>query len=263
MDASSKRQRLHALVSVVALILVSWALPASAQCASGFVVCANGCIPAGSTCCPGGGYCSSPTPVCSNGHCCEGNLPFYCSNIDRCATDSSSCSFCTNGGTVCGAGCCAAGSICSSDGTCQTQGNCGAAAYQCGNFCAPNGSVCCASVGRPDKWCPGGTVCVSDGTCASGSGAGGGSSGGAGGGAGASCGAGAQPCGVDHCAPAGNVCCANVGREDLSCPPNHTCESDGTCAPPAGSEPSPHGCSTVGLGPTAVALLLLWWRRRP
>ncbi len=44
-----------------------------------------------------------------------------------------------------------------------------------------------------------------------------------------SCPAGQTLCGTMHCAPTGNVCCASVGHEELSCPAGQVCNSDGTC----------------------------------
>jgi MYXO-CTERM domain-containing protein len=43
------------------------------------------------------------------------------------------------------------------------------------------------------------------------------------------CGAGTMLCGVSHCAPVGQVCCASVGHEELSCPAGTVCKADGTC----------------------------------
>lgn len=36
-------------------------------------------------------------------------------------------------------------------------------------------------------------------------------------------------CGTQHCTPNGQVCCASVGREEVSCPAGNTCLTDGTC----------------------------------
>ena len=48
-------------------------------------------------------------------------------------------------------------------------GTCTAGYYVCGNkSCVPFGSVCCASVGITDKYCPRGYACQADGTCKAG-----------------------------------------------------------------------------------------------
>jgi MYXO-CTERM domain-containing protein len=36
-------------------------------------------------------------------------------------------------------------------------------------------------------------------------------------------------CGTGHCAPVGNVCCASVGHEEVSCQPSFQCTTDGKC----------------------------------
>jgi hypothetical protein len=45
-----------------------------------------------------------------------------------------------------------------------------------------------------------------------------------------SCPAGQTLCGTGHCAPVGNVCCASVGHEEVSCSPTFVCTSDGKCS---------------------------------
>lgn len=43
------------------------------------------------------------------------------------------------------------------------------------------------------------------------------------------CPAGQERCGVDRCAPEGNICCDDVGHPELTCSSNHVCTEDGGC----------------------------------
>lgn len=67
--------------------------------------------------------------------------------------------------------------------------------------------------------------CTSDCQCAADDGSGGGGGGGSGG----DCPSGSYECGEDYCTENGRVCCASVGRPELSCPEGTTCTSDGEC----------------------------------
>lgn len=57
------------------------------------------------------------------------------------------------------------------------------------------------------------------------------------------CPVGQERCGVDRCAPEGNICCDDVGHPELTCSSNHVCTEDGGCKlKPAGCE---NGCGQV------------------
>jgi loricrin len=130
------------MVLLGSLFLSSIARIALAQsCPSGTTPCgADYCTPSGATCCAGVGrpdlYCPGGQQCNANGTC--GVTP---------STGGSGGVTCPTGSSPCGA-----------------------------NYCAPTGTTCCASVGRPDHYCPGSQQCNADGTCSTGTGAGGGAS---------------------------------------------------------------------------------------
>ncbi len=45
---------------------------------------------------------------------------------------------------------------------------------------------------------------------------------------------GAAPTGVVNCTAPGQVCCASVGHQELSCPAGDACTADGNCIPSSG-----------------------------
>jgi hypothetical protein len=48
--------------------------------------------------------------------------------------------------------------------------------------------------------------------------------------AGGGCPSGTSACGASYCTPNGDVCCANAGHPELSCPSGATCNANGTCS---------------------------------
>lgn len=185
---------------VVAVLAISSGVStvAWAQCSSGTYQCGpSHCVPNGSVCCASAGYpgryCPGGQTCTSDGRCSTGGGGGCDPGTYQCGT-----SWCVASGRVCCASVghpdmsCPGGTVCTTSGTCSSGGgggsgggSCDPGTYQCGSsWCIPSGSVCCASVGNPDKYCPGGTVCTTDGRCSSG---GGGGSGGSGGGCDNSC----------------------------------------------------------------------------
>ena len=169
--------------------------------------------------------------------------------------DAASAQSCGPGEEVCDNGCMPYGSVCCYDGahycdpgeTCSLSdntcisggssgGSCNPGYVDCDGYCMPAGGVCCYfGTGR---YCPSGTSCNLDNTCSS---DGGGSSGGG------TCPTGTVACG-EYCMTAGRVCCANVGRDDLSCPSGTSCNFSGTCdgGVGGGSTGGSNGGSTGG-----------------
>lgn len=64
----------------------------------------------------------------------------------------------------------------------------------------------------------------------------------------AACPSGTFACGADYCAPVGRVCCAGVGRPDISCPAGSSCNANGSCTTSGGGSSS--GGSSSGGGGT-------------
>lgn len=98
----------------------------------------------------------------------------------------------------------------------EARADCDPGYYSCGaSYCAPSGTVCCASVGHPEMHCKAGYTCNSDGTCSSGS-------------SGGDCGAGKVVCG-SGCMPSGASCCDYLGYNGY-CDPGESCTNDGKCS---------------------------------
>ncbi len=105
---------------------------------------------------------------------------------------------------------------------------CPANTTACGNVsngtgrCIPNGEVCCASVGRPTRYCPAGRTCTSFGKC------------------GFTCPLNTVDSGditadTGRCIPTGTVSCTSVGRPTRYCSGGTTCNAPPfTAANPAG-----------------------------
>ncbi|GKU03234.1 hypothetical protein FLAG1_05565 [Fusarium langsethiae] len=148
--------------------------------------------------------CEGSTKPCGNtciessGECCSTVSGTYCEDGYRCQAT----------------GCCEDGKLCSGAPSGCTKGK-----EMCGQYCIPEGKVCCLS-----GYCDEGEKCTSDGKCTTGGSSGGssGSSGGSSGGSG-SCSSFEESCG-DGCMPKGMVCC-----DSGYCLSGQTCTSDGKC----------------------------------
>jgi hypothetical protein len=121
-------------------------------------------------------------------------------------------------------------------------------------WCCPLGNTCCNN--NPQS-----LGCTTNGSCTA-------SSGNPGSGSGSGCSSGSFVCGNTHCTLNGDVCCANVGHEEMSCPAGGVCQSNGTClsANSGTGGGTTSGCSSVGgdisLGGLLAAAAVFALRRR-